>query len=101
MHQELRPARRAYISALAVLLWLNASASAQVDYTRDILPILADKCYPCHGPDPKARQAGLRLDTREGAFRVRRGKAVLVPGNRAASELIHRITSTDPDVVMP
>ncbi len=100
-HQGPRHAQLACGVALPVLLLLTAPSRAQVDYTRDILPILSDKCYSCHGPDPKARQAGLRLDLREGAFRVRRGKAVLVPGNSAASELIRRVTSTDPDVVMP
>ncbi len=101
MHWRHRHPWLACSGVLAALCLLPVPSQAEVDYSRDILPILADTCYHCHGPDPKARQAGLRLDTREGAFRVRRGKAVLVPGNRAASELIRRITATDPDEVMP
>jgi hypothetical protein len=72
-----------------------------VDFSRDILPILSDNCYQCHGPDEKARKAKLRLDTKEGAFRLKDGKAVIVPGKSAESELVHRITSIDPDEVMP
>ena len=37
-------------------------AADEVDYNRDVRPILAEKCYPCHGPDKKARKAKLRLD---------------------------------------
>lgn len=87
--------------AVAFLLLTASISSAAVDYGRDILPILSDNCYHCHGPDPKARQAGLRLDTKEGAFRVRKGRAVIEPGKTAASELIRRVTSSDPDEVMP
>ncbi len=80
---------------------LGASAAGQVDYSRDILPILSDKCYHCHGPDEKAREAKLRLDQKDGAFRVKDGVAIIAPGNTARSELIRRITTTDPDDVMP
>ena len=72
-----------------------------VDYDRQILPILSDNCYKCHGPDEQARKAHLRLDTKEGAFRTRDGKTVIAPGNPGGSELIRRISSTDPDVKMP
>jgi len=84
---------------LAALLH-QASPAAEVDFRRDILPILSDKCYHCHGPDAKARKANLRFDTKEGAFRRRKGKSVIVPGNSAASELIRRITA-DEDERMP
>src|ERR1041384_7030586 len=49
------------------------SRAASVDYGRDILPILSDKCYHCHGPDEKARKAKLRLDSKDGAFAPRKG----------------------------
>ena len=60
--------------ACAALLVRAPVASAEVDFSRDILPILSDKCYHCHGPDAKARKANLRFDTKEGAFRLRKGK---------------------------
>lgn len=88
------------LSAIGLLLVIQPVRSA-VDFSRDILPILSDKCFHCHGPDEKARQAGLRLDTKEGAFRQRKGRAIIHPGKSAASELIRRITTTDPDETMP
>jgi hypothetical protein len=69
-----------------------------VDFNRDIRPILSDNCFTCHGPDDKQRMAGLRFDTKAGAF----AKAgVILPGDPAASRLIARITAKDPNVKMP
>jgi hypothetical protein len=67
-----------------------------LSYDRDIRPILADKCFRCHGPDSEARQAELRLDTREGLL-----EHVVVPGQPKESELVARIFSDDDDVRMP
>jgi hypothetical protein len=89
------------VLTLAVLLHQTNSAVAEVDFSRDILPILSDKCYHCHGPDAKARKAKLRFDTKEGAFRLRKGKSVVVPGNSAASELVRRITAGDDERMPP
>ncbi len=70
---------------------------APVDFDREILPLLADNCFACHGPDEKARKAKLRLDTKAGAL----AKAgVLVPGSAAASALVERILAED-DTRMP
>ncbi len=80
---------------------IPVQADTPVDFSRDILPILSDKCYYCHGPDEQARKAELRFDTKAGAFRVKDGESVIVPGKSAASELVLRITSTDPEEVMP
>jgi hypothetical protein len=86
---------------LAVFLCAGFAQANPVDFARDIRPILSDNCYQCHGPDEKARKASLRLDTRDGAFRVKDAKAVIAAGNSGGSELIRRIFSTDPEVVMP
>ena len=71
-------------------------------YSRDVLPILAANCFACHGFDPRARQAGLRLDEPAGAAALLdSGHAAVVPGNVAASALVARIESADAGVVMP
>lgn len=100
------------VCALALASWLKAEPAPQpaaparvtgsaVDFDRDVMPILSDNCYFCHGPDPKARKAHLRFDTKEGAFRLKDGKAAIIPGKSGESEIIRRITSSDPDVKMP
>jgi mono/diheme cytochrome c family protein len=65
--------------------------AANVDYNFQIRPLLADRCYACHGPDAKQRKADLRLDTPTGA----RDAGVIVPGKPAESEVVRRITATD------
>ena len=75
---------------------------AQVEFKRDILPILSSKCFACHGPDSSARKAGLRLDQREHALKkARSGAAPIVPGKIEESELVRRIFSEDDDERMP
>jgi hypothetical protein len=86
---------------LGATSWNPAHAGRPVDFDREIRPILSEHCYECHGPDHKARKADLRLDRKEDAFRDREGYAVIVPGKLEESELIQRITSTDPNEVMP
>lgn len=76
-------------------------ATAPIDFGREVRPILSDKCYNCHGPDEGSRRAKLRLDTRAGALHVENATAAIIPGRSAESELIFRITSTDPEEVMP
>ena len=80
----------------------NTGRAASVNYAREIRPILSDNCFACHGPDDKARKAGLRLDTKEGAFaKLKSGGLAIVPGKPDESELIFRIESDDPDLHMP
>jgi cytochrome c553 len=69
----------------------------ELQFNRDIRPILAANCFACHGPDASERQAELRLDDRDVAI----ASGAIVPGDADASELWRRITSTDPDLVMP
>ncbi|WP_254513514.1 PSD1 and planctomycete cytochrome C domain-containing protein [Anatilimnocola floriformis] len=77
---------------------ISASADAP-NFSRDILPILSDNCFHCHGPDPKAREADLQLDTEAGALRTE--DAVIIPGKSADSKLYQRLISSDHDEVMP
>jgi len=76
-------------------------ASDQIDFNRDIRPILSNQCIACHGPDEHERKAGLRLDTQDGALMDLGGYAALVPGNPGASELLTRLTTDDEDERMP
>jgi len=71
------------------------------DFSREILPILSDNCFQCHGTDPKARKGDLRLDVEANAKRVKDGVAAILPGKADESEAIKRIVSTDPDEHMP
>src|SRR6476646_8916056 len=86
---------------LIVFVGTVRAADPPVDFSRDVLPILSDNCFFCHGPDEKARKAQLRFDTKEGACRVRDGEAVIVPGKSGSSELIRRLTAEDSDERMP
>src|SRR5690349_13031751 len=63
-------------------------AQPPVDFNRQVLPILADNCFACHGPDEKQRKAKLRLDTKDGAFaKLRSGGHAIIPGKSAESVL--------------
>jgi hypothetical protein len=92
-----------YLGFAAVLVGGGiARGAGPVDFDRAIEPILADNCYPCHGPDPGGRKAGLRLDRAEVAFSVLKDhKRAIVPGDVDKSELLRRVTASDPDEHMP
>lgn len=77
------------------LLLLPAVVRADVDFNRDVRPILSNNCFACHGPDEKERKGKLRLDTQEGALKA------LTPGKPDDSELIARVASADADMLMP
>ncbi|MDG2489014.1 MAG: PSD1 and planctomycete cytochrome C domain-containing protein [Roseibacillus sp.] len=74
---------------------------AEVDFNRDIRPILSDHCFACHGPDEHERKGKLRLDTAEGALKGGDIGDALLPENPDESEIIHRIFSADLEEVMP
>ena len=82
----------------AELASAQQATAPPLSFNRDILPILSNNCFACHGPDEKQRKTRFHFDTREGAF----AKAgVIVPGNAAGSILIERITHQDPLRRMP
>lgn len=79
------------LTTLCIVSTIGANGNAaDIDFNRDVRPILSDKCYFCHGPDENTQEAGLRLDSREEAADV-----------IESGELMDRITSDDPDVLMP
>ncbi len=93
---------------IALMLMPVASVRAVEDpsnerlrFNRDVLPILAENCFTCHGFDKAARETDLRLDLRESATATRDEVTAIVPGVPQSSELIRRITSADPDEIMP
>jgi hypothetical protein len=75
----------------------HGAKANDVNFSRDIRPILVDICFACHGPDAQTRKAKLRLDRREAAIE----SAAIVPGNADESELVRRIFSDDPKDKMP
>ena len=79
----------------------HSAAGTNVDYNRDIRPLLSLNCFACHGPDEEARKADLRLDIHEGALVERKGVPAITPGDRGKSELFVRISTDDPDDRMP
>src|SRR5262245_38289475 len=85
------------VAAFDSLAW--SAEPARVNFSRDVLPILSENCFVCHGPDPNNRKADLRLDTKEGALRTK--DPIIVPGKSGESELILRVTSDDDEERMP
>jgi hypothetical protein len=80
----------------------GAAPASRLEFNRDVRPILAEHCLNCHGFDDKTRKGGLRLDLREDALKGgKSGKASLVPSRPQDSELVHRLTTSDPDDLMP
>ncbi len=69
----------------------------EINFNRDIRPILSNNCFHCHGQDSKKREAGLRLDVRESAIDA----DAIVAGDSENSGLIERIFADDADLLMP
>jgi hypothetical protein len=90
-----------------IAIWWSArhaggSNAGRLSFNQTIQPILSENCYACHGPDPGARKAGLRLDRSEFAFvaHEKYGPAI-IRGNPDKSPLVQRIESQDPKQRMP
>ena len=78
------------------------SLQTRIDFSRDIKPILSDKCFACHGPDATAKKIKLRLDSESAALaELRAGKHAIVPDHPEQSELVRRITAKDEAMRMP
>lgn len=84
-----------WLAVCALVWWGDCACGQQIDFARQIRPLLSENCFFCHGPDAQHREADLRLDTQSGA------STVIVPGNRADSQLWQRLISHEADAVMP
>ena len=79
----------------------NRPVPAVVDFNRDVRPVLSEKCFHCHGADEESRKAKLRLDLRAEAVKDRDGSFAVKPKDPAASDVMARILTKDPDEIMP
>lgn len=87
-----------------VVLAASPNSKDKIDFNFQVRPILADRCFKCHGPDEKARKAKLRLDLPESAYSIRntnKQTRAIVPSHPEQSELVRRITTSDDDDRMP
>jgi hypothetical protein len=94
------PSKRIIGWPLILCVWLGQllahhATGSEINFNREIRPILSETCFHCHGPDSATREAGLRLDQKESAM------SVIVAGQVDVSELVTRINSKDPDSQMP
>lgn len=89
------------VLASCVILTGRPATADDIDFGRDIRPILSNACFQCHGPDDDTREADLRLDRESSLFADRDGVAAVVRGNPDRSEIMVRILSQDPDTRMP
>ena len=88
--------------ALCALLVFAARGHAQVQFNRDIRPIMSETCFRCHGPDKSSRMAGMRLDIRDEALKpTARGVTPIVPGDPDKSAIIQRIFAAGPRIMPP
>ncbi len=85
------------LSLSSTAVFSAETAPAKVQFNRDIRPILSDKCFQCHGPDAKKRQADLRLDVRDVAVAT----GAITPDRPQESSLLKRVVSVDEDERMP
>ncbi|MCA9175313.1 MAG: PSD1 domain-containing protein [Planctomycetales bacterium] len=87
---------------MLALTFTGVARAEPVDFGRDVQPLLADRCFHCHGPDAKHREAELRLDVREAALAARaEGLPAVTPGKPEESALLARVSSADAELRMP
>lgn len=108
--RELPPSRRRLAGIFALVVASRAlvcpsmvDAETPIDFIRDVQPILSDRCYHCHGPDPATRKAKLRLDRQADAFADLGGYSPFVPKNPDDSEALRRVEAEqgDPERMPP
>jgi mono/diheme cytochrome c family protein len=90
-----------FLSGAASMAAQVSDKPKAVDFQRHVRPILADNCFPCHGPDARTRQAKLRLDVQDGAFAERASGRTIVPGDPQNSLLYQRIAQESDTRRMP
>lgn len=103
LYRHSKPAILSLLAAFALsTLGGCRRTQSRLDFNQDVQPILASRCFSCHGPDPEMRKAGLRLDQAEWALKKRpQHPDAIVPWHPEKSELVKRIESTDPHYLMP
>ncbi|MEO6035882.1 MAG: DUF1553 domain-containing protein [Verrucomicrobiota bacterium] len=98
----------AALVSIALTLYVRAAdfdlsnfppAQKQIDFVRDIEPILAERCYSCHGPDKQENE--LRWDTKAIALKGGTSGPAIIPGKSAESRMIHLVAGLEKNLVMP
>jgi Protein of unknown function (DUF1553)/Protein of unknown function (DUF1549)/Concanavalin A-like lectin/glucanases superfamily/Planctomycete cytochrome C len=93
------PRRLFFLAALSFSAGcLLQGASSEINFDRQVRPILSDNCFTCHGPDEKHRMVGLHFDTKEGAFTK---PGVIIPGDSAHSKMYLRVSNPNEAMRMP
>lgn len=90
------------VFSLLLIQEISRGQAGEIDFNRQIRPILSENCFQCHGPDEKQRKGGYRLDTKQGVFGVgKSGNKNILIGDALKSELVHRIKGIDGDLMPP
>ena len=92
---------RLHACVIGVLALAGSAEAAAPSFSRDILPILSDACFQCHGQDAKGRKADLRLDVEAEAKRKHKDSTPIIPGKSAESDIVKRMLTSDDDDHMP
>ncbi|MFN0166564.1 MAG: DUF1553 domain-containing protein [Bryobacteraceae bacterium] len=97
-----QPGAALSLAVAGALLAATALPAANLEFNRDVRPILSGRCFTCHGPDRNTRKSALRLDLEASAKAgLGKGRRGIVPGSPARSEVYKRIVSTSKTLRMP